>query len=110
MPDASTLLKFNRLLETTDLCKGLLTALNADLSACGLMLGEGTLVDATLIPAPPATKNQDKKYDPEMHQVRKGNQSHFGMKAHIDADRDSKLIHTVVIAADITKTDERLHG
>jgi IS5 family transposase len=114
VPDATTLLKFRRLLETHDLCKGLFTAINADLTARGLMMRAGTLVDATLIAAPPSTKNKEKKRDPEMHQTRKGNQWYFGMKAHIGADRDSKLVHTVVVTAanvsDITKTAELLHG
>lgn len=114
VPDATTLLKFRRLLETHDLCKGLFTALNADLTARGLLLREGTLVDATLLAAPPSTKNKDKQRDPEMHQTKKGNQWYFGMKAHIGADRDSKLVHTVVVTAanvaDITKTAELLHG
>jgi IS5 family transposase len=114
VPDATTLLKFRRLLETHDLCKGLFTAINADLTARGLLLREGTLVDATLIAAPPSTKNAKKERDPEMHQTKKGNQWYFGMKAHIGADRDSKLVHTVVVTAanvaDITKTSELLHG
>jgi IS5 family transposase len=114
VPDATTLLKFRRLLETHDLCQGLFTAINTDLAARGLLLREGTLVDATLIAAPPSTKNQAKARDPEMHQTRKGNQWYFGMKAHIGADRDSKLVHTVVVTAanvaDITKTSELLHG
>ena len=114
VPDATTLLKFRRRLETHDLCKGLFTAINADLTARGLMMREGTLVDATLIAAPPSTKNKEKKRDPEMHQTRKGQQWYFGMKAHIGADRDSKLVHTVVVTAanvaDITKTAELLHG
>jgi len=114
VPDATTLLKFRRLLETHDLCKGLFAAINADLTARGLLLREGTLVDATLIAAPSSTKNQEKKRDPQMHQTKKGNQWYFGMKAHIGADRDSKLVHTVVVTAahvaDITKTAELLHG
>jgi IS5 family transposase len=114
VPDATTLLKFRRLLETHDLCKGLFQAINADLTARGLLLREGTLVDATLIAAPPSTKNLKKERDPEMHQAKKGNQWYFGMKAHIGADRDSKLVHTVVVTAanvaDITKTSELLHG
>ena len=114
VPDATTLLKFRRLLETHDLCKGLFSAINADLTARGLLLREGTLVDATLIAAPPSTKNREKKRDPEMHQTKKGNQWYFGMKAHIGADRDSKLVHTVVVTAahvaDITQTAELLHG
>jgi IS5 family transposase len=114
VPDATTLLKFRRLLETNNLCKGLFNAINADLSARGLMMREGTLVDATLLAAPSSTKNKEKQRDPEMHQTRKGNQWYFGMKAHIGADRDSKLVHTVVVTAahvaDITKTAELLHG
>ena len=114
VPDATTLLKFRRLLETHDLCKGLFTAIKADLTARGLLLRAGTLVDATLIAAPPSTKNKAKQRDPEMHQTKKGNQWYFGMKAHIGADRDSKLVHTVVATAanvaDITKTAELLHG
>jgi IS5 family transposase len=114
VPDATTLLKFRRLLERHDLCQSLFTAINADLTAQGLLLREGTLVDATLIAAPSSTKNKEKKRDPEMHQTKKGHQWYFGMKAHIGADRDSKLVHTVVVTAanvaDITKTAELLHG
>lgn len=114
VPDATTLLNFRHLLETHDLCKGLFTAINADLAARGLLLREGTLVDATLIAAPASTKNQRKERDREMHQTRKGNQWYFGMKAHIGADRASKLVHTVVVTAanvaDVTQTAELLHG
>ena len=114
VPDATTLLKFRRLLETHDLCKALFTAINADLAARGLLLREGTLVDATLIAAPSSTKNEKRARDPEMHQTKKGNQWYFGLKAHIGTDRDSKLVHTVVVTAanvsDITKTAELLHG
>src|SRR5512137_282643 len=114
VPDATTLLNFRHRLESHDLCQGLFTAINADLAARGLLLREGTLVDATLIAAPPSTKNKEKRRDPEMHQTKKGNQWHFGMKAHIGADRDSKLVHTVVVTAahvaDITQTAALLHG
>ena len=114
VPDATTLLKFRRLLETHDLCKGLFATINADLAARGLLLREGTLVDATLIAAPSSTKNKERQRDPEMHQTRKGHQWYFGMKAHIGADRDSKLVHTVVVTAanvaDITQTAQLLHG
>ena len=53
------------------------------------MMREGTIVDATLIAAPPSTKNKDKKRDPEMHQSKKGNDWHFGLKAHIGVDSAS---------------------
>jgi len=114
VPDATTLLNFRHLLETHDLCKGLFSAINADLTARGLLLREGTLVDATLIAAPPSTKNAQKARAPEMHQTKKGNPWYFGMKAPIGAERDSKRVHTVVVTAanvaDIPQTAELLHG
>ena len=114
IPDATTLLKFRRLLETHELCKAIFAAINADLAARGLLLREGTLVDATLIAAPTSTKNAKRERDPAMHQTKKGNQWHFGMKAHIGADRDSKLVHSLVVTpantADITQTAALLHG
>ena len=71
-------------------------------------------MDATLIAAPSSTKNQKQERDPEMHQTKKGNQWHFGMKAHIGADRASGLVHTVVATAanvaDITQAAGLLHG
>jgi IS5 family transposase len=114
VPDATTLLNFRHRLGRHDLCKGLFTAINAALAARGLLLREGTLVDTTLIAAPPSTKNQKRERDPEMHQTKKGNQWYFGMKAPIGADRDSKRVHPLVVTAanvaDVTKTAELLHG
>ncbi len=75
---------------------------------------EGTIVDATLIAASPSTKNKDKKRDPEMHQSKKGNDWHFGLKAHIGVDAASGLTHTVVVTAgnvgDVTQAHALLHG
>jgi len=48
-------------------------------------------VDATLIAAPSSTKNQSGGRDPEAHQSKKGNQWHFGMKAHIAVYADLGL-------------------
>ena len=71
-------------------------------------------MDATLIAAPSSTKNQDGECDPEMHQTKKGNQWHFGMKAHIGVDADSGLVHTVVGTAanvnDVTQAGKLVHG
>ncbi len=95
-PDATTLLKFRRLLEQHKLTERVFTAINAHLILKGLMLKEGTVVDATIIAAPSSTKNQDGERDPEMHQTQKGNQWHFGMKVHIGVDADSGITHTLV--------------
>jgi IS5 family transposase len=78
------------------------------------MLKTGTVVDATIIAAPSSTKNKDGERDPEMHQTKKGNQWHFGMKAHIGVDAESGLVHTVVGTAanvnDVTQATQLLHG
>jgi IS5 family transposase len=114
VPDATTLLKFRRLLETNVLCATLFETINTHLQEQGLLMREGTLIDATILHAPSSTKNREKARDPEMHQVKKGNQWYFGMKAHIGADRDSGLVHTVVATAahlsDISQAAELLHG
>ncbi|MFV0278835.1 MAG: transposase [Parahaliea sp.] len=69
------------------------------------MLREGMIVDATIIAAPSSIKNEKKERDPEMHQVKKGNEWHFGMKMHIGVDDALGLIHsletTAANAADI---------
>ena len=113
-PDATTLLKFRRLLEEKHLTESLFQAINARLAERGLFLREGTIVDATLIAAPSSTKNQHGDRDPEMHQSKKGNQWYFGMKAHIGVDAHSGLVHSVIgtagHVADITQAEALLHG
>ena len=114
VPDATTLLKFRHLLETHKLTVRFLEEVNAHLSERRLLLREGTIVDATIIAAPSSTKNKERKRDPEMHQTKKGNAWHFGMKAHIGVDTQSGLVHTVsgtaANVADIAQTHELLHG
>ena len=89
VPDATTLLKFRHLLERHDLTRRLFAEVNALLAERGAFLREGTIVDATIIAAAPSTKNKAKERDPEMHQTRKGNAWHFGMKAHVGVDAGS---------------------
>jgi IS5 family transposase len=114
LPDESTILRFRHLLEAHDLGAQILEAVNAQLQRQGLLLKTGTVVDATLIAAPSSTKNAKGERDPEMHQTKKGNQWHFGMKAHIGVDADSGLVHTVVgtsaNAHDVTQASVLLHG
>jgi IS5 family transposase len=69
----------------------------AQLAEQGLLLRQGTVVDATLIAAPPSTKNRDRKRDPDMTSTKKGNNYHVGMKAHIGVDAASGWVYTVAI-------------
>ncbi|HAJ12501.1 MAG TPA: IS5 family transposase [Comamonadaceae bacterium] len=114
LPDESTILRFRHLLEQHQLSLQILATVNATLAAKGLLLKSGTVVDATLIAAPSSTKNSSGERDPEMHQTKKGNQWHFGMKAHIGVDADSGLVHTVVGTAanvnDVTQAHALVHG
>ena len=114
LPDESTILRFRHLLEAHNLSSQILATVNATLAAKGLLLKSGTVVDATLIAAPSSTKNSSGERDPEMHQTKKGNQWHFGMKAHIGVDADSGLVHTVVGTAanvnDVTQAHALVHG
>lgn len=113
-PDATTLLKFRRLLEQSQLTRRVFEEIKSHLASKGLTMREGTIVDATLIAAPPSTKNRDGERDPEMHQSKKGNDWHFGMKAHVGVDMATGLVHTVVgtagNVADVTQAHALLHG
>ena len=114
IPDETTILKFRRFLEQHGLAVKILDAVNAHLSQQGLLLRQGTIVDATIIQAPSSTKNRDKQRDPEMHQTKKGQQWYFGMKAHIGVDVESGLVHTVTTTpanvGDVSEVDKLLHG
>ena len=114
VPDATTLLHFRHLLEAHDLTRRLFEEVGALLEERKLLMKEGTIVDATIIAAPCSTKNARKERDPEMHQTRKGNQWHFGMKAHIGVDAGSGLVHrvsgTAANVADVAQSHELLHG
>jgi transposase, IS5 family len=118
VPDATTVLHFRHWLERPGLTHGLTKVLFEEVGAIleerGLLMRRGTIVDAAIIAAPPSAKNKQKARDPEMHQIREGHPRHFGMKAHIEVDVASGLVHTVVGTAanqaDITQTAALWHG
>ena len=114
VPDATTLLHFRHLLEANNLGVALFAKVGELLLANGMKLSGGTIVDATLIAAPPSTKNKDKSRDPEMHQTKKGNEWHFGMKLHIGADSKAGLVHSASVTAanvhDSHEVPNLLHG
>ena len=114
IPDETTILNFRHLLERHNLTKRIFEKTQRYLSEKGLLLREGTIVDATIINAPSSTKNQDKTRDREMRQTKKGNQWYFGMKAHVGTDTGRGLAHSVVVTDaavhDSQVMDELLHG
>ena len=109
-PDATTLLKFRRLLEKNNLNKAFFEAINRVMEKSGHIMRGGSIVDATIISAPSSTKNAEKQRDPEMHQTKKGNEWKFGMKCHVGVDAWTGIVHTVEVTPanthDITVTSK----
>jgi IS5 family transposase len=113
IPDESTILRFRHLLEEHALTKSIFEEIGSLLEEKGLLLKQGTIVDATIIAAPSSTKNRKKARDPEMRQTRKGNTWHFGMKVHVGTDKKG-LVHSLkttdAAQADIKQMQDLLHG
>jgi len=114
VPDETTVMRFRHLLEQHQLGARIFEEVGRVLHTRGLRLSKGTIVDATIIAAPSSTKNAEGQRDPEMHQTKKGNEWHFGMKAHIGVDSQTKVIHSVVVTpantADCKVLGQLLHG
>lgn len=114
LPDETTILNFRHFLERYKLGQKIFDTINRHLAAQGLMLKEGTIIDASIISAPTSTKNESGERDPEMHSVKKGNQWYFGMKVHIGVDDTLGLIHSLKTTSaevhDIAMADQLLHG
>ena len=120
LPDEATILRFGktpnprRLLEKHALAPQVLAIINAGLAQQGLTLKTGTVVDASIIAAPSSSKNKDGQRGPEMHQTKKGNQWHFGIKVHIGVDAQPSQVLIVIGTAanvnDVTQASALLHG
>jgi len=113
VPDESTILRFRHLLERHQLTEQIFAAIRTLLEERRLLLKSGTIVDATIIAAPPSTKNAAGARDPEMHQTKKGKDWHFGMKAHVGTDRRG-IVHSLSTTPanvhDSTQIAKLLHG
>ena len=117
IPDESTILHFRHLLERHQLGQGLFEEIKGHLEEQGVRLREGTIVDATIIEAPSSIKKRTGQRDPEMRQVKKGNQYHFGMKLHIGVDAETGIVHSLGTSSanvhdvhDVTEAHRLLHG
>ena len=114
IPDHTTIMNFRHLLERYGLARKIFDEVSTWLGEAGVLVKEGTLLDATIIEAPNSTKNKAGERDPEMHQTKKGNQWHFGMKAHIGVDARTGLTHSFTTTAanehDLNQAAHLLHG
>lgn len=114
IPDHTTIMNFRHLLERHGLARKIFEEVSTWLSEAGVLVKERTFLDATIIEAPGSTKNKTAERDPEMHQTKKGNQWHFGMKAHIGVDAKTGLTHSFTTTAanehDLNQAEHLLHG
>ncbi len=113
VPDETTILRFRHLLERHELTKAIFEEIGSLLQERGLLLKQGTIVDATIIHAPSSTKNRAKSRDPEMRQTKKGNTWYFGMKVHVGTDKRGvvhSLVTTHAAEADINQLPDLMHG
>jgi IS5 family transposase len=114
VPDETTILRFRHLLERHGLSEQIFGLVRGLLEQKRLLLKSGTIVDATIIDAPPSTKNEAKARDPEMKQGKKNAREwRFGMKAHVGTDPHG-LVHTLVTthagASEFNQLPQLLHG
>jgi IS5 family transposase len=100
IPNETTILNFRHLLERHGLTEAIFVDVNAHLADKGITMRSGTLVDATIINAPSSTKNKAKARDPDMSPIRKGNDWHFGQKAHIGVDVYRGVTHSLETSTD----------
>lgn len=113
VPDESTILRFRHLLEAHDLTRAIFNEIGALLEEKGLLLKQGTIVDATIISAPSSTKNESRSRDPEMRSTKKNNDWYFGMKVHVGTDKRGtvhSLTTTNAAESDLKQLPDLIHG
>ncbi len=105
VPDFSTFWRFREALATQGLVEELFGEINRQLAAKGLLLKQGTVVDATIIDSSGRPLSKDKRaelgespssqIDTDADSTKKGGRYYFGYKGHIGVDVGSKLIRKV---------------
>jgi IS5 family transposase len=99
VPDGDTIGRFRAILTENGLQKQLFEQVTEKLHDRGLILMKGTIVDSTIISAPPSIKNREHKRDPEAGHTKKGNKHYFGYKAHIGVDKDTGIVLNLAVTA-----------
>ena len=119
VPDHTTLCRFRNRLVSARLLEKLFDELDRQLEASGVVLKQGTMLDATLIeaatPRPPKGKEADAA-DPDArfvkHQGKPG--ATYGYKAHVGVDQGSGLVRSVITTPanvnDTVPADDLIRG
>ena len=119
IPDHTTLCRFRNRLVTARLLEKLFDELDRQLDAAGLVLKQGTMLDATLIETQAAARprrGELSPVDPDARiTARKGKPGvSFGYKAHVGVDQGSGLVRTVITTPanvnDTVPADDLIRG
>lgn len=111
IPDETTICRYRELFSRLGLDRILFDSFNKQLTRRGLIIGKGTIVDATLKQAqatPQSKRDQDATFT-----SRRGKPT-YGYKGHIGVDADTTIIHSVEFTPahihDSQKFDDLLIG
>ena len=96
VPDHSTICRFRRELKYHQRFERLFAIIQSQIESRGLIIKQGTLMDASIIEAPNG-RGRDKQKDNEAKGTVKNNQPHYGYKLHVGVDKDSAIIRKIHI-------------
>jgi len=92
IPDETTICRYREMFARLGLDKQLFNEFNKQLRSLNLIVGKGTIVDATIKQAQATSgSNRDKEAD----FTQKRGKTYYGYKGHIAIDQDSEVIKTV---------------
>lgn len=114
VPNGDTIGRFRNILVKNHVQEELFIRVAQIMKERKLILKKGTIVDSTIIESPSSTRNKNKERDPDAHSVKKGNQWHFGYKAHIGVDKDSGIVHHLKVTSanehDVKQVNDLVYG
>jgi IS5 family transposase len=110
-PDHTTLCRFRERLNEAGLTVKLLSLVNAQIEAKGLLLKRGTLIDATVVETaaarPDRADDPAERVDPDAAFLKRAGKpgSSYGYKAHVATDEGSLLVRTAKLTpANVAET------
>lgn len=119
VPDHSTICRFRLELVRRGLAEAVFEEVGRQIEAHGLVLKQGSLIDATLVKAqaaePPRQKGGGRsRADPEAVWTKQGAKAHFGYKLHVAVDQGAQIVRaarlTPASTADVDIGHELVRG
>lgn len=97
IPDETTICRYRDLFSQLGLDKKLFKSFNKQLKKRGILIEQGTLVDATIKQAYTRAIPHRNQYnrDKDADFTKRGHRTYFGYKGHIGIDSKTKVIHSV---------------